>query len=481
MYQHMGETAAGLITLRAYEHTGALHRALLECYHRLDLNTRVYFYSFSVHRWMGLRLETLGAATVFLSAIVALFLLPSLSPGLVGLVITTSLGLSGQLHWLVRQRTEMEVQLNAVERIIEYANLQPEESNARWNKGIQVQIDEQKQRSRTQPAPSSPRASRLPNSSAAATPSVDLSPYSTGMLIPPASWPEHGRIEFHSLTAAYRPPPNDVAVLHNLSAVINAGEKVGIVGRTGAGKSTVSLCLFRLMEAKSGHITIDGYPIHRIPLHLLRSRLAIIPQDPVLFAHSLRYNLDPFRHHSDAEVWRVLETIGLKELVSGLPGKLSYQVADSGENLSMGQRQLICLGRALLRPSQILVMDEASASLDLQCDQTMKQVIRSSFQHCTILTIAHRLNTVLQSDRIMVFEAGRLQEFDAPARLLQHKDGLLAQLLQDAQAMTSDMRGDKRAAQPTSVVDGDETEADAADRESRSKASHDGQRVKRVV
>ena len=146
IYQHMGETAAGLITLRAYEHTGALHRALLECYHRLDLNTRVYFYSFAVHRWMGLRLETLGAATVFLSAIVALFLLPSLSPGLVGLVITTSLGLSGQLHWLVRQRTEMEVQLNAVERIIEYANLDPEESNARWNKGVELQIKEQKQR-----------------------------------------------------------------------------------------------------------------------------------------------------------------------------------------------------------------------------------------------------------------------------------------------------------------------------------------------
>ena len=234
IYQHMGETAAGLITLRAYEHTGALKRALLEMNHRVDLNTSVYFYSFSVHRWMGLRLEALGAATVFLSAIVALFLLPSLSPGLVGLVITTSLGLSGQLHWLVRQRTEMEVQLNAVERIIEYANLQPEESNARWNKGVELQISEQKQRkSKQHSAPASPRSV----SSTPATPIVDLSPTSTGMLIPPASWPEHGRIEFHSLTAAYRPPPDDIAVLHSLSAIINAGEKVGIVGRTGAGQS----------------------------------------------------------------------------------------------------------------------------------------------------------------------------------------------------------------------------------------------------
>ena len=482
IYQHMGETAAGLITLRAYEHTGALHRALLECYHRLDLNTRVYFMSFAVHRWMGLRLETLGAATVFLSAVVALFLLPSLSPGLVGLVITTSLGLSGQLHWLVRQRTEMEVQLNAVERIVEYANLQPEESNGRWNKGVEVQIKEQKQRNKTQSAPPSPRSPRSASLSAASTIAVDLSPYSSAMLIPPASWPEHGRIEFHSLTAAYRPPPNDIAVLHNLSAVINAGEKVGIVGRTGAGKSTVSLCLFRLMEAKSGYITIDDYPIHRIPLHLLRSKLMIIPQDPVLFAHSLRYNLDPFHHHSDTELWRVLDTIGLKDVVSGLPGKLSYQVADGGENLSMGQRQLICLGRALLRPSQILVMDEASASLDLQCDQTMKQVIRSSFQHCTILTIAHRLNTVLQSDRIMVFEAGKLKEFDAPSLLLQHKGGLLAQLMADAQTMTSDMMGEKdNQKRGEQVIDADSNEeVKQAEQESRSKALHDGQRVKRV-
>ena len=302
------------------------------------------------------------------------------------------------------------------------------------------------------------------------------------MLIPPASWPEHGRIDFHSLTAAYRPPPNDIAVLHNLTATIEAGEKVGIVGRTGAGKSTVSLCLFRLMEAKAGYVTIDGWPIHRIPLHLLRSKLMIIPQDPVLFAHSLRYNLDPFHSHSDDQLWHVLHTIGLKDLVGGLPGKLSYQVADGGENLSMGQRQLICLGRALLRPSQILVMDEASASLDLQCDQTMKQVIRTNFQHCTILTIAHRLNTVLQSDRIMVFEAGRLKEFDAPARLLQNKSGLLSQLLEDAQTMTSDMRGEKRGEQQQMAKEEDamETEAEQAERESRSKELHDGQRVKRV-
>ena len=221
---------------------------------------------------------------------------------------------------------------------------------------------------------------------------------------------------------------------------------------------------------------------HHIPLHLLRSKLMIIPQDPVLFAHSLRYNLDPFHHHSDTELWSVLETIGLKEVVSGLPGKLSYQVADSGENLSMGQRQLICLGRALLRPSQILVMDEASASLDLQCDQSMKAVIRSSFQHCTILTIAHRLNTVLQSDRIMVFEAGRLREFDAPSRLLQHRGGLLAQLMDDAQSMTSEMRGDKRG-QQAAKAEGEEAvgvQREREEREQASKAAYDGQRVKRV-
>ena len=178
----------------------------------------------------------------------------------------------------------------------------------------------------------------------------------------------------------------------------------------------------------------------------------------------------------------MLDTIGLRGMVSDLPGKLSYQVADGGENISMGQRQLLCLGRALLRPSQVLVMDEASASLDLQCDQTMKAVIAREFAGCTQLVIAHRLATVLTSDRIMVFDAGRLREFDTPARLLQNKHGLLAQLAADAQTMTSDIRGDKRdEAQGTKsvVVDGAGAEAER-EREGRSKALHDGHRVKRV-
>ena len=202
----------------------------------------------------------------------------------------------------------------------------------------------------------------------------------------------------------------------------------------------MSLCLFRLMEAKSGYISIDGLPIHRIPLHLLRSKLMIVPQDPVLFAHSLRYNLDPFSRCSDAQLWSVLEQVGLKELVGALPGQLEWKVSDGGENLSVGQRQLLCLARALLRRCRVVVMDEASASLDLESDSVMKRVIAREFEGCTVLTIAHRLNTVLTSDRIMVFDAGRLREFDKPAVLLRDKDGLLAQLLSDAQSMTSEVR-----------------------------------------
>ena len=187
---------------------------------------------------MGLRLEALGAVTVFTCTSVSLFLLPSLSAGLVGLLVTTSLSLTGDLHWLVRQRTELEVQLNAVERIIEYANIRPEESDERWNVGVRTELLDEQQRkakaARVGSRPTTPMLSQSPTTSPSAA--VDLNPRSSAMLIPPPSWPEHGRIEFHSLTAAYRPPPNDVAVLHDLSAVINAGEKVGIVGRTGAGQ-----------------------------------------------------------------------------------------------------------------------------------------------------------------------------------------------------------------------------------------------------
>ena len=438
VYQHLQETATGLLTIRAFESFGSVSRAIRECYHRVDMNSGAYINQFACHRWMGLRLEALGAVTVLTCTTVSLFLLPSLSAGLVGLLVTTSLSLTGDLHWLVRQRTELEVQLNAVERIIEYVNVPPEESDERWNTGVKVeQLDEQHRQHTKATSGSHVTIPILPSSP---SPSVDLNPHSTAVLIPPPSWPEHGRIEFHSLTAAYRPPPDDVAVLHELSAVINAGEKVGIVGRTGAGKSTVSLCLFRLMEATSGYITIDDYPIHRIPLHLLRSKLMIVPQDPVLFAHTLRYNLDPFNRCTTDQLWSVLQQVGLHSLVSSLAGQLEWRVSDGGENLSVGQRQLLCLARALLRRCRVVVMDEASASLDLESDSVMKAVIAREFVGCTVLTIAHRLNTVLSSDRIMVFEAGRLREFDKPAVLLREKNGLLARLMEDSQSMTSEMR-----------------------------------------
>ena len=405
---------------------------------------------------MGLRLETLGSLTVLFSSVIALFLLPSLSPGLVGLVITTSLSLSGQLHWLVRQWTELAVQLNAVERVLEFAQLQPEEDDERWELGWLADSG----------------AARHQQAEAEQQP-LDTDPSSSAVLIPPADWPAHGRIEFHHLSVAYRPPPDDVTVLHDVCAVVEAGEKVGIVGRTGAGKSSLSLALFRLMEAQRGFISIDGLPCHRIPLHLLRSRLMIIPQESVLFAHSLRYvssahspcclsrgragaadadglscccsalpdqNLDPFDAHSDSQLWDALRRVGLREFVQRLPLGLLHPVQDGGENLSMGQRQLLCLCRALLRPSKILVMDEASAALDLACDGVMRSVVASAFASCTQLTIAHRLATVLDSDRIMLFEAGRLAEFDSPQRLMSRRGGLLAQLMRDAQAMTRDLR-----------------------------------------
>ncbi|MFT7798876.1 multidrug resistance-associated protein 1-like isoform X1 [Arapaima gigas] len=206
---------------------------------------------------------------------------------------------------------------------------------------------------------------------------------------------------------------------------------VGIVGRTGAGKSSLTLGLFRIIEASEGSISIDGVDISTLGLHKLRSHITIIPQDPVLFSGTLRMNLDPFNHYSDEEIWQALELSHLKNFVFQLPDKLNHECSEGGENLSLGQRQLLCLARALLRKTKVLVLDEATAAVDLETDNLIQSTIRSQFEDCTVLTIAHRLNTIMDYTRVLVLDQGQMAEFDSPSNLIAKK-GIFYRMAKDS-------------------------------------------------
>merc|ERR1712223_2329044 len=247
---------------------------------------------------------------------------------------------------------------------------------------------------------------------------------------PPQTWPNLGSVEFKNYGMRYREGLD--LVVKAINANIKGGEKVGIVGRTGAGKSSLTVALFRLVEPAQGTICIDGLDIAEMGLHELRTKLTIIPQDPVLFSGTLRINLDPFYQHNDDELWKALELAHLKEYANSLESGLQHEVAEGGENLSVGQRQLICLARALLRKTKILILDEATAAVDLETDNLIQTTIRAEFDGCTIITIAHRLNTVLDYDRILVLKEGAIAELDTPRNLLKVEGGIFKGMCQDA-------------------------------------------------
>ena len=247
---------------------------------------------------------------------------------------------------------------------------------------------------------------------------------------PPAQWPTQGRIAFNNVQLRYREGLD--LVLKGVSINVGAHEKVGIVGRTGAGKSTITLGLFRMVELAGGSITIDGVDISRLGLEDLRSRLSIIPQDPVLFSGTMRENLDPFQQHGDREIWEALDRAHLGDFVRGEEGQENMAITENGDNLSVGQRQLVCMARALLRKSPILVMDEATAAVDYQTDALIQETIRSEFKDSSVLTIAHRLNTIMDYDRIVVLGAGKLLEIGSPAELMENQRGHLARLVADS-------------------------------------------------
>uniref|UniRef100_A0A8C1YWY8 Multidrug resistance-associated protein 1 n=1 Tax=Cyprinus carpio TaxID=7962 RepID=A0A8C1YWY8_CYPCA len=378
VYTHFNETLLGTSVIRAF---GEQQRFITESDGRVDHNQKAYFPSIVANRWLAVRLEFVGNCIVTFAALFAVMARDSLSPGIMGLSISYALQVTASLNWLVRMSSELETNIVAVEKVKEYGDTEKE---AEW---------------------------RLEHSTL------------------PAGWPTAGHIEIHNFGLRYR---EDLELaISDISVNIEGGEKVGIVGRTGAGKSSLTLGLFRIIEAAQGEIRIDGVNVAELGLHELRSRITIIPQDPVLFSGSLRMNLDPFDGYTDEEVWRALELAHLKNFVSGLPDKLNHECSEGGENLSLGQRQLVCLARALLRKTKILVLDEATAAVDLETDNLIQSTIRTQFEDCTVLTIAHRLNTIMDYTRVLVLDKGQMAEFDSPSNLIAKK-GIFYKMAKDS-------------------------------------------------
>nr|XP_009665672.1 PREDICTED: multidrug resistance-associated protein 4 isoform X2 [Struthio camelus australis] len=375
VFSHLSSSLQGLWTIRALKAEERFQK-LFDAHQ--DLHSEAWFLFLTTSRWFAVRLDAICAIFVIVVAFGSLLLAKTLNAGQVGLALSYAITLMGMFQWGVRQSAEVENLMISVERVMEYTELEKE---APW------ETDKH----------------------------------------PPPDWPSQGMIAFENVNFTYS--LDGPLVLRHLSVLIKPKEKVGIVGRTGAGKSSLIAALFRLAEPE-GRIWIDKYLTSELGLHDLRKKISIIPQEPVLFTGTMRKNLDPFNEYTDEELWNVLEEVQLKEVVEDLPNKMETQLAESGSNFSVGQRQLVCLARAVLKKNRILIIDEATANVDPRTDEFIQKTIREKFAQCTVLTIAHRLNTIIDSDKIMVLDAGRLKEYDEPYILLQEKDGLFYKMVQ---------------------------------------------------
>ncbi|XP_077583755.1 ATP-binding cassette sub-family C member 4-like [Stigmatopora nigra] len=375
VFSHLSSSLQGLSTLRAFK-AQEKFQEMFDDYQ--DLHSAAWFLFLTTSRWLAVRLDGICCIFVTIITVGCVYFSDDADPGAVGLALSYAVTLTGMFQWGVRQSAEIENMMTSVERVVEYAELK---SEAPWETDTR----------------------------------------------PPPDWPKRGSISFDSVNFAYN--ASEPLVLKNLTVVFKSREKVGIVGRTGAGKSSLISALFRLAEAE-GTIMIDGFRTSDIGLHTLRQKMSIIPQDPVLFTGSVRKNLDPFNEHTDEDLWNALQEVQMRGAVEELPDKLETALSESGSNFSMGQRQLLCLARAILRDNRILVIDEATANVDPRTDSLIQQTIRGKFQECTVLTIAHRLNTIIDCDRILVLDAGEIQEYDEPYVLLQKHEGLFYQMVQ---------------------------------------------------
>ncbi|KAJ7422498.1 ATP-binding cassette transporter sub-family C member 8 [Willisornis vidua] len=369
---HFSETAEGLTTIRAFGHEARFKQRMLEL---TDTNNIAYLFLSAANRWLEVRTDYLGACIVLTAAVTSITEGPN--SGFVGLGLLYALTITNYLNWVVRNLADLEVQMGAVKKVHSFLNMESENYE--------------------------------------------------GCLDPsqvPKDWPQEGEIKIENLCVRYE--NNLKPVLKHVKAYIKPGQKVGICGRTGSGKSSLSLAFFRMVDIFDGRIVIDGIDISKLPLHTLRSRLSIILQDPILFSGSIRFNLDPECKCTDDRLWEALEIAQLKNMVKSLPGGLDAMVTEGGENFSVGQRQLFCLARAFVRKSSILIMDEATASIDMATENILQKVVMTAFSDRTVVTIAHRVHTILTADLVIVMKRGNILEYDTPENLLSQEDGIFA-------------------------------------------------------
>lgn len=369
---HFSETAEGLTTIRAFRHESRFKQRMLEL---TDTNNIAYLFLSAANIWLEVRMDYLGACIVLTAAITSITEGPN--SGLVGLGLLYALTITNYLNWVVRNLADLEVQMGAVKKVHSFLNMESENYDGYLD------------------------ASQVPK-----------------------DWPQEGEIKIENLCVRYE--NNLKPVLKHVKAYIKPGQKVGICGRTGSGKSSLSLAFFRMVDIFDGRIVIDGIDISKLPLHTLRSRLSIILQDPILFSGSIRFNLDPECKCTDDTLWEALEIAQLKNMVKSLPGGLDAMVTEGGENFSVGQRQLFCLARAFVRKSSILIMDEATASIDMATENILQKVVMTAFADRTVVTIAHRVHTILTADLVIVMKRGNILEYDTPENLLSQEDGIFA-------------------------------------------------------
>ncbi|XP_044268136.1 probable multidrug resistance-associated protein lethal(2)03659 isoform X2 [Tribolium madens] len=384
MFSHLTASLQGLSTIRAFDAEEVLEEEFdnIQNHH----SSALYMY-IACSRTFAFWLDVNCVIYVGIVILSFLFIGTEKYGGNVGLAITQSIALTGMLQRGIRQWSDLQNQMTSVERIFEYTQVPPEPDQ--------------------------------------------------GKKIPPKDWPSAGNIDFDDVSMKYS--PDGPLVLKNLKCRIASREKIGVVGRTGAGKSSLISALFRLASIE-GKITIDGVDTSEIPLSYLRSAISIIPQEAVLFSGTLRKNLDPFEKFSDEELWNALAEVELKSTISELVGGLSSAVSEEGSNFSVGEKQLLCLARALLHRNRVLILDEATANVDLQTDELIQKTIRKKFQNCTVLTIAHRLFTVIDSDKILVLDNGRIVVLDHPYLLLQNTEGIFYNLVtQTGRAMAENL------------------------------------------